>query len=189
MRPYWLKPFRRCLKSFTSKKTEKCSLYKNSACHGSKKSVGRAFWQFLNQQNGVLTVLSHFLSKYKRQSKQKIWKIRNFILLWCYILKNTSFKKEQTTALWWEQSIKLKTCFCFVLFLLEVDGVRVSLWVAATNGSTVRSQDDTSVWRATENDPDREKWKKSEENLSQCHFARHNGLNRAQTRTIFDDFI
>jgi hypothetical protein len=94
------------LKFLTSKKCR--NIYRNSACHSSKKRVlVRVFWHFPNQENGVLTVLHLvFSANINVNQKGKNEKqTRSFILLWrhtlkyiCHLNRNTSWKLS--TAVW-----------------------------------------------------------------------------------------
>jgi hypothetical protein len=57
--------------------------------------------------------------------------------------------------------------------VVHVDGVRLCLWTAATNGPVIHLSDDIWVWRATVEWYWQGKPKNSERNLSQCHFVHH----------------
>jgi hypothetical protein len=58
--------------------------------------------------------------------------------------------------------------------VVHVDGVRLCLWTAATNGPIVHPPGNTYEYGEPRwNDIDRGKPKNSEKNLSQCHFVHH----------------
>jgi hypothetical protein len=63
--------------------------------------------------------------------------------------------------------------YYFFVCFLHVDGVRLCLWTAVTNGTTVHSPGDIRVWRVTVEWRWQGKTKKPERNLSQCHFVHH----------------